>query len=564
MGLFSLQAVWGFSYTAIMHAVLFAVQQDSNRSRLEEREMTDDRESTDELLLGEPVNVLQANTTYYPMTTPDLDLANEQSAARSASDMRVQTMEKEPSRKAETAPSSSGGCDCGCADRSAGWTSSPRPTPVAATLGAGDISDVGDGQAGVPTTDTASSELEPTKPTIDTTSSDSTPKKTTTDTTSSDPPCSRMAKQVEWGDHKTTQWGKRKDVPYVQYDSDDKPKGCEEQQVAEDLLAPVTEGENVHCCTVDPSDEMDGWVRAPYLDEEEDWREVPGAFVYLPVTILRPSGRKVSTAEDETVYVRPGGGRQTREWAEEDMRIIWEVPRSVIMDKRLDNWEAVLGQYDCTIQHIAALMHLTRARLRVCPLKDMQQAVEEDHVEEKRSSSGGSSWSFRPLRVMEVDTPRRTSAQDTHTRQRVVAAQEATHQQPPDDWSDKALNVLLDFTQIFGAVSLVEAAQGMWTIARQVPRAYVGVAFLWSFSTISILHAVSAALEVFETEFEKNWAVLGLNWTLMNEDVLDHASGDVTDDVAVALAAVSIVVVGGSFVNLIVPSPDENFPCSKD
>eukprot|EP00903_Cladosiphon_okamuranus_P015361 g14187.t1 len=254
-------------------------------------------------------------------------------AARSASDMRVQTMEKEPSRKAETAPSSSGGCGCGCADRSAGSTSSPRPPPVAATLGAGDISDVSDGQAGVPTTDTASSELQPTKPTTDTTSSDSTPKKTTTDTTSSDPPCSRMAKQVEWGDHKTTQWGKRKDVPYVQYDSDDKPKGCEEQQEAEDPLAPVTEGENIHCCTVDPSDEMDGWVRAPYLNEEEDWREVPGAFVYLPVTILRPSGRKVSTAEDETVYVRPGGGRQTREWAEEDMRIIWEVPRSVIMDK---------------------------------------------------------------------------------------------------------------------------------------------------------------------------------------------------------------------------------------
>ncbi len=106
--------------------------------------------------------------------------------------------------------------------------------------------------------------------------------------------------------------------------------------------------------------------------------------------------------------------------------------------------------------------------------------------------------------------PRRRSAQDTRT-PRPRVAREAT-QQP--DWSDTALNILLDFTQIFGAASLLEAAQGMWAIASELRVAYVGVAFLCSFFVISILHTVSAALEVFEAEFEKNWAVLGLNWTV--------------------------------------------------
>lgn len=44
---------------------------------------------------------------------------------------------------------------------------------------------------------------------------------------------------------------------------------------------------------MDPSNETVGWVRVPYL-EEEDGQEVAGAFVHLPVTILRASGRQVS------------------------------------------------------------------------------------------------------------------------------------------------------------------------------------------------------------------------------------------------------------------------------
>lgn len=42
-----------------------------------------------------------------------------------------------------------------------------------------------------------------------------------------------------------------------------------------------------------PEDEFDGWVRVPFRDEEEGGKEVPGVFVHLPVTILRPSGRQV-------------------------------------------------------------------------------------------------------------------------------------------------------------------------------------------------------------------------------------------------------------------------------
>lgn len=54
----------------------------------------------------------------------------------------------------------------------------------------------------------------------------------------------------------------------------------------------------------------------------------------------------------------------------------------------------------------------------------------------------------------------------------------------------------------------------MRVMASQLPRAYVGVALLWSCFAISILNTLSAALELFEAEFEKNWAVLGLNWTV--------------------------------------------------
>ena len=41
---------------------------------------------------------------------------------------------------------------------------------------------------------------------------------------------------------------------------------------------------------------------------------------------------QVPTVAEETMYVRPGGERETREWAENG-RIIWEVPRSTIQDK---------------------------------------------------------------------------------------------------------------------------------------------------------------------------------------------------------------------------------------
>eukprot|EP00752_Nemacystus_decipiens_P013434 g11897.t1 len=99
----------------------------------------------------------------------------------------------------------------------------------------------------------------------------------------------------------------------------------------EDLLAPVAEGETAHCCTVEVAEEKEGWVLARYRDEDED-REVPGVHIYAPVTILRGSGRQVSTAAEETVYVRPGGGKETRDWAANG-RLMWEVPRSTILDK---------------------------------------------------------------------------------------------------------------------------------------------------------------------------------------------------------------------------------------
>lgn len=70
----------------------------ADTDELQERETAGERESTDELLLGEPVNALQADTTNDPVTTPEL--ANEQSAAGSASVKRVETMSKESSRTA--------------------------------------------------------------------------------------------------------------------------------------------------------------------------------------------------------------------------------------------------------------------------------------------------------------------------------------------------------------------------------------------------------------------------------------------------------------------------------
>lgn len=44
---------------------------------------------------------------------------------------------------------------------------------------------------------------------------------------------------------------------------------------------------------MEPKEETEGWVQAPYREDEEG-QEVPGALVYLPVTILRPTGREVS------------------------------------------------------------------------------------------------------------------------------------------------------------------------------------------------------------------------------------------------------------------------------
>lgn len=79
--------------------------------------------------------------------------------------------------------------------------------------------------------------------------------------------------------------------------------------------------------------------------------------------------------------------------------------------------------------------------------------------------------------------------------------------------SGKALEVLLDLAEMFGAVSLFDAALRMMDIANNVHEAYIGVALLWSFFAISILHTVGSSLEVFEGEYQKNWAVLGLNWT---------------------------------------------------
>lgn len=80
--------------------------------------------------------------------------------------------------------------------------------------------------------------------------------------------------------------------------------------------------------------------------------------------------------------------------------------------------------------------------------------------------------------------------------------------------SGKSLEVLLDFVQIFGAVSLFETASSLHDVSRGVPAAFIGVGCMWSFFAISIFHTVGGFLEVFEGEYTKSWAVLGLNWTV--------------------------------------------------
>ncbi|CAN0519835.1 unnamed protein product, partial [Ectocarpus sp. 8 AP-2014] len=103
---------------------------------------------------------------------------------------------------------------------------------------------------------------------------------------------------------------------------------CSEKDVK--TIAAAKKIAEVHCCH-QPQHENEGWVRVPYLSDEDGGKEVAGAFVHLPVTILPPTCGQVR--DEGTVYVRPGGGPPTREWYHEDQRVVWEVPKSTILDK---------------------------------------------------------------------------------------------------------------------------------------------------------------------------------------------------------------------------------------
>ncbi|CAM9138262.1 unnamed protein product, partial [Ectocarpus sp. 4 AP-2014] len=103
---------------------------------------------------------------------------------------------------------------------------------------------------------------------------------------------------------------------------------CSEKDVK--TIAAAKKIAEVHCCH-QPQHENEGWVRVPYLSDEDGGKEVAGAFVHLPVTILPPTCGQV--CDEGTVYVRPGGGPPTREWYHEDQRVVWEVPKSAILDK---------------------------------------------------------------------------------------------------------------------------------------------------------------------------------------------------------------------------------------
>ncbi|CAB1100011.1 unnamed protein product [Ectocarpus sp. CCAP 1310/34] len=103
---------------------------------------------------------------------------------------------------------------------------------------------------------------------------------------------------------------------------------CSEKDVK--TIAAAKKIAEVHCCH-QPQHENEGWVRVPYLSDEDGGKEVVGAFVHLPVAILPPTCGQV--CDEGTVYVRPGGGRPTREWYHEDQRVVWEVPKSTILDK---------------------------------------------------------------------------------------------------------------------------------------------------------------------------------------------------------------------------------------
>ncbi|CAN0238277.1 unnamed protein product, partial [Ectocarpus sp. 12 AP-2014] len=103
---------------------------------------------------------------------------------------------------------------------------------------------------------------------------------------------------------------------------------CSENDVK--TIAAAKKIAEVHCCH-QPRHEIEGWVRVPYLSDEDEGKEMVGTFVHLPVTVLPPTCGQV--CDKGTVYVRPGGGPPTREWYHEDQRVVWEVPKSAILDK---------------------------------------------------------------------------------------------------------------------------------------------------------------------------------------------------------------------------------------
>ncbi|CBJ31624.1 hypothetical protein Esi_0269_0014 [Ectocarpus siliculosus] len=61
---------------------------------------------------------------------------------------------------------------------------------------------------------------------------------------------------------------------------------CSEKDV--ETIAAAKKIAEVHCCH-QPQHENEGWVRMPYLSDEDGGKEVAGAFVHLPVTILPPT-----------------------------------------------------------------------------------------------------------------------------------------------------------------------------------------------------------------------------------------------------------------------------------
>ncbi|CAM9186608.1 unnamed protein product, partial [Ectocarpus sp. 13 AM-2016] len=103
---------------------------------------------------------------------------------------------------------------------------------------------------------------------------------------------------------------------------------CSEKDVK--TIAAAKKIAEVHCCH-QPRHEIEGWVRVPYRSDEDGGKEMAGTFVHLPVTVLPPTCGQV--CDKGTVYVRPGGGPPTREWYHEDQRVVWEVPKSAILDK---------------------------------------------------------------------------------------------------------------------------------------------------------------------------------------------------------------------------------------